>query len=394
MQYYNFAQLGARYRYLYAAVLEDAGLLDRLYTDFWMPVNLESAHLPSIMQKIAGRRSTRISNRNVVAFYCFGYQLYQALKKSTDIFYQSKVLAKFGSQFAQLQLKSIDRSSGFIGMCSESLEVIHELKKCGSPTILIQYDACDDSSILIPENGKWPVWSPEGSQRSPEYYTRVYQEWDEAGRIIVNSEWTRNLIVRQGADPSKIEVVPLICITRNAGIEKNVNRSKPLKVLFVGSVVLRKGAQYLIEAAKMLEQDKFEFFILGHNYQSPEAFKGIGNNVHFIGQIPFQEVENYYRTSDVLVFPSLSDGFGSVQVEAMSYGLPVIASSSCAQVVEHGKSGFIVPPGDSASITDYLTRIGEDRELLAAFSRDALSRASEYSFDSVAGLFKAFLTNE
>ncbi len=384
---YNFAQLGARYRYLYAAVLEEAGLLNRLYTDFWMPANLESDKLPSIIRKIAGRRSNMISNRKVVAFYRFGYQLYQALSKSNDVFYQSKVLAEFGAQFAQLQLKSIDRSSGYIGMCSESLEVIRELKKSGSQTTLIQYDACDDSSILIPENMKWPDWSPEGSQRSQEYYTRVYQEWDEAGRIIVNSEWTRDLIGRQGADPSKIVVVPLICINHSPVFEKKIIRDKPLRVLFVGSVVLRKGAQYLIEAAKMLDQDKFEFFILGQNYQSPEAFKGIGNNVHFIGQIPFQEVENYYITSDVLVFPSLSDGFGSVQVEAMSYGLPVIASSSCAQVVEHGKSGFILPQGDFASIADYLTLIGEDRELLAALSFGALTRAEEFAFQRVSGTF-------
>ena len=105
MPVYNFAQLGARYRYLYAALLYESGMLDKLYTDFWMPVNLESDKLPSIMRKMAGRRSDRISNRKVVSFYRLGYQLYSALKKSNDIFYQSEVLAEFGSEFAKRQLK-------------------------------------------------------------------------------------------------------------------------------------------------------------------------------------------------------------------------------------------------------------------------------------------------
>ncbi len=392
MPVYNFAQLGARYRYLYAALLYESGMLDKLYTDFWMPVNLESDKLPSIMRKMAGRRSDRISNRKVVSFYRLGYQLYSALKKSNDIFYQSEVLAEFGSEFAKRQLKSIDRSSGYIGMCSESLEVIRELKKCGSQTTLIQYDACDDSSILITENRRWPDWSPEGNQRSPQYYRRVYLEWAETDRIMVNSEWTRDLIVTQGADPSKIYTVPLVCINRNPEADRQINMSKPLKVLFVGSVVLRKGVQYLIEAARLLNHSRFEFFILGQNYQSPDAFKGVGENVHFIGQIPFQEVEKYYRDCDVLVFPTLSDGFGSVQVEAMSYGLPVIATSSCASVAENEKSGFIIPPADTGSLVGCLDRLEEDRRLLEKLSVNAPLRAQEFSFENVTRSFKSMLS--
>jgi glycosyltransferase involved in cell wall biosynthesis len=388
---YNFAQLGARYRYLYAALLYESGMLDKLYTDFWMPVNLESDKLPSIMRKMAGRRSDRISNRKVVSFYRLGYQLYSALKKSNDIFYQSEVLAEFGSEFAKRQLKSIDRSSGYIGMCSESLEVIRELKKCGSQTTLIQYDACDDSSILLAENRRWPDWSPEGNQRSPQYYRRVYLEWAETDRIMVNSEWTRDLIVTQGADPSKIYTVPLVCINRNPEADRQINMSKPLKVLFVGSVVLRKGVQYLIEAARLLNHSRFEFFILGQNYQSPDAFKGVGENVHFIGQIPFQEVEKYYRDCDVLVFPTLSDGFGSVQVEAMSYGLPVIATSSCASVAENEKSGFIIPPADSGSLVLCLKQLEEDRRLLEKLSVNAPRRAQEFSFENVTRSFNSML---
>ncbi len=391
MQVFNFAQLGARYRYLYAVLLNESGLLDKLYTDFWMPVNVESLKLPSIVRKIAGRRNDLIANRKVVAYYDLGLQLYKALNKSKDIYYQSGVLAEYGSKFAIRQLKSINRSSGYIGMCSESLEVLRALKGTGSSTIVIQYDACDDSAILIPENKRWPAWVTEGNYRSPDYYQRVYQEWEEAGRIMVNSEWTRDQIVKQGADPSRVMIIPLICNTQNGGKIKQDHRSKPLRVLYVGSVVLRKGVQYLLEAARMLNHNQFDFFILGQNYQPPEAFKELGNNVRFIGQLPYQEVGNYYRNCDVLVFPSLSDGFGSVQVEAMSYGMPVIASSSCAGVVEHEKSGFIIPPGDSGSLVQYLQRLADDRDLLGILSVNALSRAKEYSFEKVSSLFTGHL---
>jgi glycosyltransferase involved in cell wall biosynthesis len=210
---------------------------------------------------------------------------------------------------------------------------------------------------------------------------------------MVNSEWTRDQIILQGADPSKIFVIPLTYSNpEEESTGGNVNRHKPLRVLCAGSVVLRKGVQYLLEAARLLNPDQFEFYILGQNYQPPEAFKGLGKNVRFTGQRPYQELANYYRNCDVLVFPSLSDGFGSVQVEAMSYGLPVIASTSCARVVEHGKSGFLVPPGDSISIGMYLQRLADDRSLLETLSCNAFSRAKEYSIETVSGLFLNHLT--
>jgi glycosyltransferase involved in cell wall biosynthesis len=388
MRSFNFAQLGARYRYQYAALLNTAGLLEQLYTDFWMPVKMDSTRVPPLVSKMAGRRNDLIGNSKVTAFYGLGFQLFKELRKSNDIFYQSEILATYGSKFALQQLKYINRSSGYIGMCSESLEVLDALKETDSPTILIQYDACDDSAILVHENERWPDWTPEGNHRSPAYYGRVYKEWDSAGQIMVNSEWTRDQIVLQGADPSKIFVVPLVYSNPGDGSTgREVNLHKPLRVLYAGSVVLRKGVQYLLEAARLLKPDQFEFYILGQNYQRPDAFQGLGENVRFIGQLPYQELGNYYKNCDVLVFPSLSDGFGSVQVEAMGYGLPVIASTSCASVVEHGKSGFLVPPGDSISIGMYLQRLADDRSMLESLSCNALNRAKEYSIETISGLF-------
>jgi len=141
--------------------------------------------------------------------------------------------------------------------------------------------------------------------------------------------------------------------------------------------------QYLIEASKMLERDRFNFYLVGTNPQPSGAFTGVGPNVCFTGSLPYQEVARYYRQCDVLVFPSLSDGFGSVQVEAMNYGLPVIASTSCARVAEHEKSGLLVPPADPRAIADALQQLADDRDLLERLSRNAMLRSKRYSLPNI-----------
>jgi glycosyltransferase involved in cell wall biosynthesis len=82
--------------------------------------------------------------------------------------------------------------------------------------------------------------------------------------------------------------------------------------------------------------------------------------------------------ADVLVFPTLSDGFGLVQLEAMAQGLPVIATSACGEVVRDGWDGFVVPPGDVESLVEALRRLRREPDLYAAMSQAALGRATEF----------------
>ena len=81
----------------------------------------------------------------------------------------------------------------------------------------------------------------------------------------------------------------------------------------------------------------------------------------------------HYRDSDVLVFPSHSDGFGMTQVEAQVRGLPVVASLNCGQVVDDGVTGIVIPEVTPHAIAAALRQVAARPEMLRRYSGNALS---------------------
>jgi glycosyltransferase involved in cell wall biosynthesis len=85
--------------------------------------------------------------------------------------------------------------------------------------------------------------------------------------------------------------------------------------------------------------------------------------------------------ADVLVFPTLSDGFGLVQLEAMSAGLPVIATPACGEVVQDGINGRIVPLRDASAIVMALRELRADPSKYEQFSQAACERVRNFAPD-------------
>jgi len=104
---------------------------------------------------------------------------------------------------------------------------------------------------------------------------------------------------------------------------------------------------------------------------------GIRDYCLFVGNQ--DDVEAYYRICDVTVLPSKFEGTPNVVLESMASGVPVIvtAVSDNNEIVEHGKSGYVVDVGDEAGLSRYLQLLMEDRELSANMGSEARRRAVE-----------------
>jgi glycosyltransferase involved in cell wall biosynthesis len=228
-------------------------------------------------------------------------------------------------------------------------------------------------------------WEPAPS----EYWEKWNSECELADHIVVNSTWSRDALISEGINPQKIRVIAL-------GFEESVearmferqypdqfSSSRPMRVLFLGQVGLRKGAARLFDAVAMLSEQPIEFWFVGPlQVAVPEALRG-NKNVKWFDVVPRDAVAEYYRDADVFIFPTLSDGFGLTQLEAQSWKLPVIASLYCGSVVRHDVNGLILPEVSRRAIADALLSLLRSPEKLRQMSSRSEVR-DEFSLTSLA----------
>lgn len=186
------------------------------------------------------------------------------------------------------------------------------------------------------------AWLP-----APESYWENWKaECALADIVVVNSSWSQRCLVEEGIPAAKVRVVPLAYEEDDSGVEKDYpaafSTSRPLKVLFLGQVNLRKGVSLLLEVIGRLRDAPVQFWIVGEvQVPIPAEMKAV-DSVRWIGPCLRSEVHRYYREADVFVFPTHSDGFGLTQLEAARWRLPIIASRNCGEVVDDGVNGTVL----------------------------------------------------
>ncbi|XVH32239.1 glycosyltransferase [Haloferacaceae archaeon DSL9] len=139
-----------------------------------------------------------------------------------------------------------------------------------------------------------------------------------------------------GPDSSRSK--PLIAMDgQDIFVRDNTCTSEPIQLVFVGSLIPRKGIQYLLESLanlnKQTNSTEFELILVGDGHERDTLIKrseelGIDESVEFKGHITDSEtLMSIYRESDIFVLPSLEEGFPRVVIEAMSQSLPVVTTS-------------------------------------------------------------------
>jgi len=211
------------------------------------------------------------------------------------------------------------------------------------------------------------------------YFEHWHEECALADRIIVNSEWARESAIKAGVDPGKMGVVPIAyepeyqageCVPH--AYPNRFTHERPLRVLFIGSVSVAKGAASLLESLSLLQDVPISLRVVGEVTMTVPSALLSHPAVEWVGAVSRSEVMRHYRDSDVLVFPSHSDGFGMAQVEAQVRGLPVVASQHCGHVVDEGVTGIVMPGVTAHEIASALRRVAARPEMLQCFSRNAL----------------------
>jgi L-malate glycosyltransferase len=184
-----------------------------------------------------------------------------------------------------------------------------------------------------------------------------------ADRITAVSHYTADMVKKD------LRITKPIGVIYNGVDEKMFAPSKArnfsngkIRVFFSGNLTLRKGGYWLPEIADRLSADVEIHFTQGLR---KKGFVETKKNMVPIGPIPFKNMPDRYREMDILIMPTVREGFGLSIAEAMSCGLPVVASncSSIPELIDDGKGGYLCPVGDVGAFADKINILAESPKL-------------------------------
>jgi glycosyltransferase involved in cell wall biosynthesis len=160
------------------------------------------------------------------------------------------------------------------------------------------------------------------------------------------------------------------------------SQTGPLKLLFIGNLIPRKGLHTLIAALGFLSGENWVLQIIGRESVDPGYVKrlksqilqaGLEDKIRFLGEVPDVRMAHLMGESQVLVMPSSYEGFGIVHLEGMAFGLPSVASlaGGAQEIIKNGQNGYLVEPGDINQLALVLHELYQNRELLLKLSLQA-----------------------
>jgi glycosyltransferase involved in cell wall biosynthesis len=166
-------------------------------------------------------------------------------------------------------------------------------------------------------------------------------------------------------------------------------RPGPLRILTLANVVPGKGVHHVLDAVALLPAGSWRLTVVGSVTTDPAYAErvrrqigeaGIEDHVELVGEVPDTGVPRHLVANDVMMLPSSYEAAGIAYLEAMRFGLPVIASSAggAPELVTHEREGFLVQPGDVTAMAGSLQRWISEPELVATMGQAARLRADRH----------------
>jgi glycosyltransferase involved in cell wall biosynthesis len=239
--------------------------------------------------------------------------------------------------------------------------------------------------LLTVEIERCPEWAETftGFKDSSKKLERKDKELALADVVIVASKFTADTLKEY---PGKLPPVVIIPYGFPPAFEnreyEGFEKKRRLKLLFVGKLTQQKGIADLFEAIKGLEK-LVELTIVGHKSANIKILDDELAKHNYIPTLPHHEILKLMRAQDVLVFPSLFDGFGMVITEAMSQGTPVIASERSAgpDLIRHGENGWLIKAGSPLSLRKIIEELIENPDSIEKAGRVATESARQRTWE-------------
>jgi len=373
---------GTQYSYHLAEQLERLGLLYQYQTGFTIANNGIISNIYKLLpHKYQRKLSTRIINipANKTGINP-GLEIRSLLnlkkgESSESVFY------KRNKAFQEaISDKTIKKADVVIGFDTSSWILAERCKKLNKRFILdvsighpLSKEAVYNQLVKL-----YPEWQEQIQSKSDQLIALENKEIELADTIVVPSSFVRNTYIDNGINPDKIVVNPFGTNVATFTVVPHQN-SNPC-FLFFGGLTARKGLPFLLKVWDMLvkKHPACTLILAGYGILPKDCTLSAG--VKNIGLVLPADRQKLFNMADVFVFPSFFEGLAQVQIEAAACGLPIIGStqSGAGDLVEEGKSGFIIAPEDDKALfnaMEYFIINPEKIEIMGTSSREIASNS-------------------
>ena len=386
-------QLGARENYMIGRALASSGRLGALITDAWhAPRSLPARYIGRLRDRyhpqLAEARIETPGYKGIAdELYerCLGPGGWRSIINRNVRF--EEVAA---GQLRTLVASGVPCDTVF-AYSYAAAGIFRAARAMGLTTVLGQIDPGPLEDEIVGTLYRDAGQSSRYERIPDDYWLRWREEIALSDVVIANSVWSKVLLVRAGVPEAKISIVPLAYDTpadmgvRARSLPDAFTSERPLRLLFLGQVTLRKGIGPLLAALQRMPRAPLQLDIVGVlQVDIPDSSRN-DPRIALHGAAPRSAVRRHYEAADLFVFPTLSDGFGLTQLEALAHGLPVLTSRNCGEVITHDHDGFVLDEVTSDAIESVLRQLLEHPARLrgwteraripCAFSQEALARA-------------------
>ncbi|MBP7796571.1 MAG: glycosyltransferase family 4 protein [Elusimicrobiales bacterium] len=216
-------------------------------------------------------------------------------------------------------------------------------------------------------------------------------KYTKADYIISISEAIKKILIEYGIDKNKIIVIPSSFRLEKKELKKIVFKDKKIIIGSLIALVPHKDPLNLIRAAKIvIESNNNCFFVVGGEGplkdESAKLIKdlGITDNFQLTGYV--EDNASFLNSLDIFILPSREEGLGSVLIEAMNFGLPLVGTDAggIPEIIENGYNGFVVPRENPQKLAEAILMLIKDKELREKFGKNSFERSKNFTSEIMA----------
>lgn len=331
----------------------------------------------------SGAPKSRLQNEKIPLELIHSYPYFQIL---STLFSRYKLLPPSRDPSFQIMaaehldafvLKRLPICDALVGLSGSSLACGRRMKDQGKVFVVDRgsWHAREQREVVLSEYSKYgfPYFGMEepGIQREE-------AEYAIADAIFVPSTPAVESFVKQGVPLEKLRQIPY-GVDLSQFYPEGEPTQESFDILFVGSISIRKGFPYLVDAFINLDHPKKSLTVIGsvEPCVTPWVDKAKASGATFLGTMTRPEIRGWMSRSHLMVLPSVEEGLAMVQAEALACGCPVAFTRATggSDIITDGLEGVTIPEASMEAVLTTLTSLSRDPSLLATMRSAAVSRA-------------------